>query len=160
MKKNKLFIIIIFILAVIILILGIKTYTLNETAKNNESIYCVMEDKTQQTKMEMYFDFKDNQVYRYTVISTNPYTENINITNYETALNNTNKKFEGATSKVWTDNKKVVTTEISNLDLLSETEFKELTGMSKKELQSKNRDEIIESIIPFTSEENTIFECK
>ena len=139
MKKNKLFIIIIFILAVIILILGIKTYTLNKTAKNNESIYCVMEDKTQQTKKEMYFDFKDNQIYRYTVISTNPYTEK---------------------SKVWTDNKKVVTTEISNLDLLSETEFKELTGMSKKEFQSKNRDEIIESIIPFTSEENTIFECK
>ena len=157
MWKNRLFII---ILVVIILILGIKTYTLNETAKNNESIYCLMEDKIQQTKMEMYFDFKDNQVYRYTVISTNPYTENINITNYETLLNNANKKYEGITSKVWTDNKKVVTTEISNLDLLSEAEFKELTGMSKKELQSKNRDEIIESIIPFTSEESTIFECK
>ena len=86
MKKNKLFIIIIFILALIILILGIKTYTLNETVKNNESIYCVVEDKTQQTKMEMYFDFKDNQVYRYTVISTNPYTENINIKNYRRTI--------------------------------------------------------------------------
>ena len=159
MKKNRIFIIIILILAVIVVALGIKTYTLNETAKNNESIYCVMEDKTQQTKMEMYFDFKDNQVYRYTVISTNPYTENINITNYETALNNTNKKYEGATSKVWTDNKKVVTTEISNLDLLSETEFKELTGMSKKELQSKNRNEIIESIIPYITDESVNFEC-
>lgn len=160
MKKNRLFIIIILILAVIVVALGIKTYTLNETAKNNETIYCVMEDKTQQTKMEMYFDFKDNQVYRYTVISTNPYTENTNITNYETFMSNANKKYEGATSKVWTDNKKVVTTEISNLDLLSEAEFKELTGMSKKELQSKNRDEIIESIIPYVTDESTNFECK
>ena len=50
--------------------------------------------------------------------------------------------------------------ECPSQDLLSEAEFKELTGISKKELQSKNRDEIIESIIPFTSEESTIFECK
>ncbi len=159
MKKNKIFIIIILILTFIIVALGIKVYTLNETSKNNETLYCVMEDKKQQSKMEMYFDFKDNQVYRYTVISTNPYKESINISNYEKIISNTNKKYEGAISKVWTDNKKVVTTEISNLDILSETEFKELTGISKKELQSKNRDEIIESIIPF-GEESTKFECE
>ena len=46
------------------------------------------------------------------------------------------------------------------MDLLSGAEFKELTGMSKKELQSKNRDEIIESIILFTMEKSIIFECK
>lgn len=159
MKKNKIFIIIILILTFIIVALGIKVYTLNETSKNNETLYCVMEDKKQQSKMEIYFDFKDNQVYRYTVISTNPYKESINISNYEKIISNTNKKYEGAISKVWTDNKKVVTTEISNLDILSATEFKELTGISKKELQSKNRDEIIESIIPF-GEESTKFECK
>ena len=38
-----------------------------------------MEDKMKQTKMEM--------------ISTNLYTENVNITNYETSLNNTNENY-------------------------------------------------------------------
>lgn len=118
MKKDKIFIIIILILTFIIVALGIKVYTLNETSKNNETLYCVMEDKKQQSKMEMYFDFKDNQVYRYTVISTNPYKESINISNYEKIISNTNKKYEGAIAKVWTDNKKVVTTEIFNLDIL------------------------------------------
>ena len=40
--------------------------------------------------------------------------------------------------------------EIYNLDLLSEKEWKELTMFSKKDLQTKTRQEIIDSILPVT----------
>jgi len=50
-----------------------------------------------------------------------------------------------------------MTTEIYNLDLLTENEFKEITGMSIKDIKSKTRKEIIESIIPMG--EDGSFKC-
>ena len=50
-----------------------------------------------------------------------------------------------------------MTTEIFNLDLLTEQEFKEITGMSLKELKSKTRKEIIKSIV--TMSDGVIFKC-
>ena len=75
-------------------------------------------------------------------------------------MDNSNKKYKGATSKVWYDNENVMTTEIYDLGLLSEKEFKEITGMSKKELQTKSRDEIIESIIPMGDSSSSSFKCE
>ena len=159
MKKNILLVCIAGLILIVVG-LGIGLFITNKELKNSQTIYCVMEDNAQQTKMEMYFDFKKKQVYRYTIISTNPYNENVNIDNYETFMNNSNKKYKGATSKVWYDNEKFMTTEIYDLSLLSEDEFKEITGMSKKELQNKSRSEIIESIVPMGGSSNSSFKCE
>ena len=158
--KKKSFLICIIGLILIVVGLGIGLFITNKELKNSQTIYCVMEDNAQQTKMEMYFDFKKKQVYRYTIISTNPYNDNINIDNYKSFMDNSNKKYKGATSKVWYDNENVMTTEIYDLGLLSEKEFKEITGMSKKELQTKSRDEIIESIIPMGDSSSSSFKCE
>lgn len=130
---------------VIILICSIFFLT-----KNESSIYCVMEDAAQENKMEIYYDFKDGEVYRYSIVNTNKLTESINIDAYKETFLNSNNKYKGAISKFWNDNRTYMTTEIFNLDLLTEQEFKEITGMSLKELKSKTRKEIIKSIIPMS----------
>ena len=73
-------------------------------------------------------------------------------------LKKNNNKYKGATSKFWTDNNIYMTTEIYNLDLLSEQECKELTTFSKKDLKSKTRKEIIDSFIPMINDSET-FKC-
>ena len=107
-----------------------------------------MEDNLKENRMEIYYDFKDGQVYRYSIVNTNKLTENINIEAYKEMILNSNNKYKGFTGKFWTDNNVYMTTEIYDLDLLSENEFKELTGISLKELKTKTRQEIIDSIIP------------
>ena len=44
-----------------------------------------------------------------------------------------------------------MTIETYDLELLTEEEFKEITGMSLKELKSKTRQQIIDSIIPMSN---------
>jgi len=136
----------IIILGVVVILIG----TIFFLTKNESSIYCVMEDASQENKMEIYYDFKDGEVYRYSIVNTNKLTENINVDAYKEAFLNSNNKYKGATSKFWNDNNTYMTTEIFNLDSLTEEEFKEITGMSLKELKSKSRKEIINSITPMS----------
>ncbi len=148
MKNKKILFSIIFILLVVVILLGVMFWLTNQKLKNNSSIYCVMEDNLKENRMEIYYDFKDGQVYRYSIVNTNKLTENINIEAYKEMILNSNNKYKGFTGKFWTDNNVYMTTEIYDLDLLSENEFKELTGISLKELKTKTRQEIIDSIIP------------
>lgn len=108
-------------------------------------------------KMEIYFDFKDSRAYRYSIISTNKYDDSINIETYKENINKFNNKYKGTVQKIWIDNNTYTTTEIYNLDLLTEKEFKEITGISLKELKTKTRQEIIDSFFPITSGGN--FKC-
>ena len=52
----------------------------------------------------------------------------------------------------------MITLESYYVDLFSEEEFKEAIMMSKEELQSKSRKEIIESIVPMG--DNVNYSCK
>ena len=61
------------------------------------------------------------------------------------------------TGKFWTNDKYYVTTEIYDLNLLTEDEFKEITGMSLNELKTKSRREIIDSIVPMSN--SGTFKC-
>lgn len=157
MKNKKVFFIIILVLIVLVILLGILFVRAERELKNNTMIHCVMENNSKENKMELYFDFKDGQVYRYSIVNTNKLTDNINIDAYKQMLSNSNNKYKGATGKFWTDNNIYVTTEIYDLDLLSEEEFKEITAMSKKELKSKTRNEIIDSMIPMGNDGS--FKC-
>ena len=150
MKYKKIYFLCFCLLFLGIIILGIKVFLLKEQLKNNSTIYCVMEDEKKENKMELYFDYKDGKIYKYSIINTNKMTDNINIDAYKQKMENNNQKYKGATGKFWTDSNIYVTSEIYNLDLLSEKEWKELTMFSKKDLQTKTRQEIIDSILPVT----------
>jgi hypothetical protein len=155
LKKESL--IVIGILIVIVIGLGIRLYFVNKELQNNKTIYCVMEDS--ESKLEIYYDFKDSKVYRYTVISTNGYSSDINIDAYADNMSATNLKYKGVTNKVWYDGNEFVTTEIYDLNTITEDEFKEMTGMSKTELQKKSRSEIIDSYLPIVNSDAS-FKCK
>ena len=150
MKNKKIYFLCFCLLFLGIIILGIKVFLLKEQLKNNSTIYCVMEDEKKENKMELYFDYKDGKIYKYSIINTNKMTDNINIDAYKQKMEDNNQKYKGATGKFWTDSNIYVTSEIYNLDLLSEKEWKELTMFSKKDLQTKTRQEIIDSILPVT----------
>lgn len=144
MKKQSWGKCIVLVLGIVVVVVGMMLLF----KKDESSIYCVMEDTKQENKMEIYYDFKDGKVYRYSIVNTNKLTENINVEAYKEMMEKSNNKYKGATSKFWNDNNTYMTTEIFNLDLLTENEFKEITGMSLKELKSKTRKEIIKSITP------------
>ncbi len=147
MKKTKIFIIIIFILVIILCLLSFKILSINKELNNSKSIYCVMKDNSS-NKMEIYFDFKNGAVYRYSIINTNKYDKNIKVETYKEIFERFNNKYKGAIQKFWTDNNIYITTEIYDLELLTENEFKEITGMSIKNLKSRTRQQIIDSMIP------------
>ena len=77
---------------------------------------------------------------------------------YERGVTDTNAKYAGYSGKIWNDSEKMITLESYYVDLFSEEEFKEALMMSKEELQSKNRKEIIESIVPMG--DNSMYSCK
>lgn len=147
MKNSKIFIIIIFILVIMLCLLSFKFLSINKELNNSKSIYCVMNDNGS-NKMEIYFDFKNGMVYRYSIICTNKYNKNINVEIYKETIDKFNNKYKGAIQKFWTDNNIYITTEIYDLELLTENEFKEITGISLKELKSKTRQQIIDSFVP------------
>lgn len=105
---------------------------------------------------KIYYDFIDGEVYKFSIINTNKMTENVNVDAYRESMKKLNDKYKGATGKFWNDNNIYITTEIYNLNLLSEEEFKEITFMSKKDLKSKTRQDIIDSIIPMGNGGNYI----
>ncbi len=147
MKNSKIFIIIIFILVIMLCLLSFKFLSINKELNNSKSIYCVMNDNGS-NKMEIYYDFKNGMVYRYSIINTNEYNKNINVEIYKENFDKFNNKYKGAIQKFWTDNNIYITTEIYDLELLTENEFKEITGISLKELKSKTRQQIIDSFVP------------
>jgi hypothetical protein len=156
MKKKNL-LIVVSILIVIIIGMGIKLCFINKELQNNKTIYCVMEDS--ESKLEIYYDFKDEKVYRYSITNTQPYSEDINIDAYSNNANSSNLKYKGVTNKIWYDNNEFVTTEIYDLNLLTEEEFKEITGMSKEELQEMSRSEIINSYVSMVNSDSN-FKCE
>jgi hypothetical protein len=157
MKKKNITLIVVVILIAIVIGMGIRLYFINKELQNNKTIYCVTEDS--ESKLEIYYDFKNGKVYRYSVINTQPFSESLNIDAYSDNANSFNLKYKGATNKIWYDNNEFVTTEIYDLNLLTEDEFKEITGMSKTKLQEKSRSEIIDSYIPMANSDAS-FECE
>ena len=151
MKKKKIIHIIVIIFGISIALFCLMFLLINQNLKNNSSIYCIMEDDSKENKMEIYYDFKDGQVYRYSIVNTNKLTNKINIEAYKEMIQNTNNQYKGSTGKFWNDNNVYMTIETYDLELLTEEEFKEITGMSLKELKSKTRQQIIDSIIPMSN---------
>lgn len=157
--KNKVFILAFSLLLVICSasFFAYKSSIAATKSKEYESIHCVLGDKEGIEKMELYYDFNDNKVYRFSIVSTNALTDSIDIEKYEKAVTNTNAKYAGYSGKVWHDDEKMINLETYYVDLFSEEQFNEILMMSKKELQSKNRKEIIESITPMG--DNANFSC-
>lgn len=139
-------------------VISIKFIKDESKYKESDTIYCITENQEQNEKLEIYFDFKDKKVYRFSIIGTQNYSDSINIDRYIKSIDNTNKKYVGSLGKIWYDNKKFITIETYHLDILSEEEFKQLTGMSKKEIQATNRQELIDLIIPIGETSN--YSCK
>ena len=157
--KNKY---VIFIVAIILLIigmtiLGFKYHNTSSELKNNKMIYCVMEDPSNDGKMELYYDFKDNHVYRYTMVSTYKMTNDFRIDLARESANKSNEKYKGIIQNIWTDGNVRVSTEIYNLDIMTEDELNSDAGFLVKDLKTKTRDEIIDSIKPMG--ESGTFKC-
>ena len=150
-KKTIMFILLFSFIAIIITLLLLNLCKREE----NQSIYC--KTSSSNDSIELYFDFNNNSLYRYSIITTNQITDEFDITiiNKQTQINN--EKYKGLISKIWYDDNTFITYDIFDLNLLSEEEMKEITGLSIKELKSKSRDELKENIIYFASDE---FFCK
>ncbi|MBQ7140925.1 MAG: hypothetical protein IJO32_05420 [Bacilli bacterium] len=156
-NKNMLFIVVILVLIIVAGFFGIKDYNLTNELKENKTIYCVMEDSSNNGKMELYYDFKDNHVYRYSVISTYKMTDDFKIDVAKELANKSNEKYKGIIQKVWTDGNVRISSEIYNLDIMTEADFNSETGLLVKDLKSKTRQQIIDSINPMG--ENGTFKC-
>lgn len=111
-------------------------------SSDSNSIYCKSET-SQTDKIELYYDFKDGSVYRYTIVTTNPITEEVDRKRQEQFIDALNLKYKGIIAKIWYENDTFTTIEIFDLDRLTETEMKDLTGISIKELKNKSREELI-----------------
>lgn len=59
--------------------LAVRGSIAESKVEDYETLRCVMEDEDGIGKMEMYFDFNQKKVYRYSIISTNALNDRINI---------------------------------------------------------------------------------
>ncbi len=150
-KKIIMFILLFSIIAIIITLLLLNLCKREE----NQAIHCKTTNSN--NSIEVYFDFNNNSLYRYSIITTNQINDEFDITNINKQTQINNEKYKGLISKIWYDNNTYTTYEIFDLNLLSEEEMKELTGLSIKELKNKSSDELKDSIIPFSSDE---FSCE
>ena len=90
-------------------------------------------------------------------VTTNPITEDVDREKQEQFITAGNLKYKGLIAKIWYENDTYTTTEIFDLDRLTETEMKDLTGISIKELKNTSREELINTIVPTSSFK---FTCK
>ena len=90
-------------LVLIVFLCFFKIIKLNNEIQKNKTIYCTMLDNSNDSKMEISFDFKDGKVYRYSVISTNRINDNVNKENYDYLMSKSNKEHKGATQKFWSN---------------------------------------------------------
>lgn len=122
----------------------------------SNTIYCKSETSPTE-KIEIYYDFKDGSVYKYTIVTTNPITKDVDREKQEQFITAGNLKYKGLIAKIWYENDTYTTTEIFDLDRLKENEMRDLTGISIKELKNTSRDELINTIVPTSSFK---FTCK
>lgn len=153
--------VLIFIVCLVIVFTVSLTFNILQLkrSKDYENVYCVMEDTAENSKLEMYFDYQDNKIYRYTLIGTKPFSEDINIERYEKGGKIAEEKSLGLIEKYWFDEEKFVTMDIYMLPLMSDEEFKQATGMTKKDFEKQTKQEVIDSIIVM-GQEGTAFHCE
>ncbi len=93
------------------------------------------------------------------LIGTKPFSEDINIERYEKGGKIAEEKSLGLIEKYWFDEEKFVTMDIYMLPLMSDEEFKQATGMTKKGFEKQTKQEVIDSIIVM-GQEGTTFHCE
>lgn len=155
MKNNK---ILIGVIVGLILIIGGLCYGLfrvNNKLVNNNTIHCVMSDSD--GTMEFFYDYRDGEIYRYSIISTFSYKDSVNVDAYKLGVERYNEKYKGVVEKFWTDYNTCVTMEIFNFDLLSDEEFQETMYMSRSKFKELSRQDIIDSFVPMMNDGT--FEC-
>ncbi len=155
MKKNK---ILIGIIIGLILLIGGLSYCLfkvNMKLINNNTIHCVM-DSSDGT-MELLYDYKDGEIYRFSIIGISDFKEGTNIDSIKYAMEKYDEKYKGVVQKYWTDYETSVTLEIFNFDLLSDEEFEETMFMSRSKFKELSRQDIIDSFMPMMNDGT--FEC-
>ena len=157
--KNKylVFVVVIVLLVIGVGVLGVKYYNTNSALKNNTTLYCVMEDQVNDGKMEFYYDFKDNHVYRYMIVSSYKMTDNFNVELAKALITKNNEAYKGIVQSFWTDNNTRLTTEVYYLDLMTEEDYSSQLGNLVKDLKDKSRQEIIDSIVPMS--DGDTFKC-
>ena len=151
MKNNKIIIIsVISILVLLISFFSVKYYLTNKKLKDNAPIYCISSSKD--GKMEIFFDFKDGEVYRYSIISTNKLTDDFDINRYKELTDKFNNESESAIEKVYIKDNNYIIMDIYNIDFMKDEDFKKLMFISKEEFKSKSRKEIKDSVVPISAD--------
>ena len=150
MKKNKIIIIsVISILVVLISFFSVKYYLTNKKLKDNAPIHCITNGSD--SKIEVFYDFKNGEVYRYSIISTNKITDSFDINRYKELTDKFNNENEGAIEKVYVKDDNYIIMDIYNIDFMNDEDFKKLMFMSKEEFKSKSRKEIKDSVVPISA---------
>lgn len=166
-NDNFIIIVILFLSLIILSIIFInnlknksnETDSIDHNAIVSNAIYCKTETSPTD-KIEIYYDFKDDSVYRYTIVTTSPIQEDFDKVKKEKLINSIetlNSKYKGLISKIWFEDDAYTITEIFDLERLTESEMKNLTGISIKEIKNQSRDELKKAIIPMSS---SSFYCK
>lgn len=161
-NHNSIFILILCLILIIFSIIVIKNLRnntdsfKNSNASEGNSIYCKTETSPTD-KIEIYFDFKDGSAYRYTIVTTSPLKKDFDKEKYEEAITGLNLKYKGLLSKIWYEEDTYTITEVFDLERLTESEMKNSTGISLKELKNQSREEIKKTIVPIVG---SSFSCK
>ena len=152
-KIGKTVLIIISVLALASITLNIVLIS-NQNAIDGDAIYCKTETSPSD-KIEIYYDFKDGSVYKYTIVITSPIQEALDKEKQAEFIAALNSQYKGLSSKVWYDDDSYTTIETFYLDLLTEDEMKHLTGLSIKDLKNQSREELKNSIIAFSGKDHS-----
>ena len=152
-KMGKTYLIIISTLALTSIVFNIVLIS-NQNASDGDAIYRKTETSPND-KIEIYYDFKDDSVYKYTIVITSPIQEDLDKEKQEQFISALNSQYKGLSSKIWYDDDSYTTIETFYLDLLTEDEMKHLTGLSIKDLKNQSREQLKNSIIPISGNDHS-----
>lgn len=150
MKNNKILIGVIVGLILIIIGLCYGLFRVNNKLVNNNTIHCVMDSS--EGRMEILYDYRDGEIYRYSVIGIYDYKDSVNVDTYKLGAERYNEKYMGVVEKFWTDYNKYYVIDIFNFDLLSDEEFEEVMYMSRSKFKELGRQDIIDSFVPMMND--------
>ena len=101
------------VLSVFVLLLISGCSEKSEIDNSYESIHCTLGDKDGNDKMELYYDFNDNKVYRFSIVNTYLLTDSIDVEKYEKGVSVTNAKYAGYSGKIWNNSKRRYDSDLS-----------------------------------------------
>lgn len=144
------------LLVVIVGLIVMSTLYMNNI--RNKPVHCVQ--KTDNSTLDIYYEFEDGKIFRYTSVTTSKGIENSEVEKRKKMNEINDEKYPQYVVKGWLIDDTYTTMEVFDFDYLPDADAKNLTGTTSTEWKNMTRQQLLKNFNRFGNEKKGEFTCK